>query len=397
MPKHRQSDSQYDVIIAGGAIIGSSCAWFLSRHPQFSGRILVVEKDPSYQQCSTTLSAASIRQQFSSAVNVSMSRYGFNFFKSIQTERKDEGGIGLVEGGYLLLAGDQGAAHLRHNFELQKKEGADIGLFEPSELAQRFPWMSVEGVALGSLGLSGEGWFDAYSVLRYFKQGAQANGVTFLKGEVAGLDVKGGLLRSVRLSDGSRYSCGNFVNACGTAAAAIAAMADIEVKIEPRKRCVFVIDCREAASLVDCPMVIDSSGVYFRPEGKCFISGVSPPKDQDPVCDDFNVDYALFDDIIWPALAERVPVFEAIKVVNAWAGHYAYNVFDQNMILGPHPSVGNFFFANGFSGRGVQQSPAVGRAISEYIICGSSRSLDLSELGFERIANNRPVIEESVY
>jgi len=112
--------------------------------------------------------------------------------------------------------------------------------------------------------------------------------------------------------------------------------------------------------------------------------------------EDFEVMHHEFEDDIWPTLAARVPAFEAIKVVNAWAGHYDYNTLDQNAIVGPHPQVTNFVLANGFSGHGLQQSPAIGRGIGELITYGSYRSLDLSPLGFERVVLGRPFLERSV-
>jgi FAD-dependent oxidoreductase domain-containing protein 1 len=387
----------YDVIIAGGAIIGSSSAWFLSRQAEFNGRVLVIEKDPSYRTCSTTLSISSIRQQFSSVVNIRISRFGFKFLQSIDKQGGRDGCIGLVEQGYLLLAGDGGAELLRRNVQLQRSEGADIGLFDLSELAKRYPWLSVEGVTMASFGLSGEGWFDAYSLMQYFRCGAREHGVTFIQGEVAGLDVKAGRVASVLLADGSRYGCGHFVNASGTGAANIAKMARINVRIEPRKRCVFVIDCRDSARVSDCPHLIDYTGVWVKPKGQYFITGTTPPEDRDPPCSDFDVDHYLFDEYVWPVLARRIPVFEAVKVVSAWAGHYAYNILDQNAIIGPHPLVRNFLFANGFSGHGVQQAPAVGRGISEYIVHGKYVTLDLSELGFDRILEGRAVLEKNVF
>ncbi len=102
----------FDVIIAGGAIIGSSSAWFLSQEAGFNGSVLVIEKDPTYQKCSTSLSISSIRQQFSSVVNIRMSQFGFEFLSSIDEQAGKDGGIGLVEKGYLLLAGDHDAAGL---------------------------------------------------------------------------------------------------------------------------------------------------------------------------------------------------------------------------------------------------------------------------------------------
>jgi FAD-dependent oxidoreductase domain-containing protein 1 len=387
----------FDVIIAGGAIIGSSCAWFLSEQAGFNGRVLVIEKDPAYRKCSTTLSISSIRQQFSTEVNIRISRFGFEFLKSIARQTGKSNGIGLVEKGYLLLADETGVQRLRQNVELQHSEGADIGLFEPAELSARFPWLNVEDVALASLGLSGEGWFDAYSLLQFFKRGAQGNGVTFVKGEVVGLDINSGRVAGVMLADGSRYGCGHFVNACGTGAANIAQMAGIEVPIEARKRCVFVIDCPEGEKVSSCPHLIDSTGVWVKPKGQYFITGTTPPTHRDHACTDFEVDHYLFDEYVWPLLARRIPVFEAIRVVGAWAGHYAYNLLDQNAIIGPHTEIKNFLFANGFSGHGVQQAPAVGRAISEHIVHGKYQSLDLSDLGFARISEGRALLEKNVF
>ena len=123
---------------------------------------------------------------------------------------------------------------------------------------------------------------------------------------------------------------------------------------------------------------------------------VSPPKEQDPPCEDLEEEYGLFDEVIWPTLAHRVPAFEAIKLVRAWAGHYDYNTFDQNAVLGAHPDLGGFYFCNGFSGHGIQQSPAAGRAVAELILHGKYQSLDLSRFGFERLAENRPVQEANV-
>ena len=143
-------------------------------------------------------------------------------------------------------------------------------------------------------------------------------------------------------------------------------------------------------------MLIDPSGLYVRPEGEFFITGIAPPKDRDPECWDFDVDHSLFDDIIWPGLYERCERFEAIKVINAWAGHYSYNLLDQNAILGRHTDVKNFIFANGFSGHGLQQSPAVGRGIAELIATNGYETLDLSVFGYERIRDNAPVLELNV-
>ena len=175
----------------------------------------------------------------------------------------------------------------------------------------------------------------------------------------------------------------------------VASLAGIhDLPVRSRKRLVFTFQCRE--EIPDCPLVVDPCGLYFRPEGDRFLCGISPPADQDPDCRDLHVDSRWFEDILWPALAHRVPAFDALRQRTAWSGHYAYNVRDQNAALGPHPEVGNFYFANGFSGHGLQQSPAVGRAICELIAFGAYRSLDLGRLGFDRFATGRLVRERNV-
>ena len=145
-----------------------------------------------------------------------------------------------------------------------------------------------------------------------------------------------------------------------------------------------------------CPLVVDPSGVYFRPEGSGYLCGVAPPEDRDPPSDDFEVDHALFDDIIWPALAARVPGFEALRVRSAWAGHYDVNTLDHNAIIGAHPQLDNLLFANGFSGHGLQHAPGVGRALAELVLHGGWRTLDLSRLGWARVLANEPLREANV-
>jgi len=390
------SNTPYDVIIVGGAAVGSAVAYFLTSHPGFDGRVLVVERDPAYATCSTTLSAASIRQQFSTPINIRMSQFGIEFLKSLPARFGPEADVSFRENGYLMLASVAGEAVLRQNFETQIALGANTGWLTPDDLTSRFPWLSTDGVKAGCLGLSDEGWFDSHTLLQTLKTQAVANGADYIDGNVASLEMSDGGVTGVELQDGRTFTCGHVVNAAGPNAAQIAAMAGLKIPVESRKRFVFVIDCREKAHITNCPLMIDPSGVYVRPEGEYFITGVSPTAEQDPECFDFDIDYSLFDAIIWPALAERVPAFEAIKVVNAWAGHYAYNTLDQNAIVGAHPDVSNFYFANGFSGHGLQQCPAVGRGIAELIVDGHFTTLDLSDLGYQRIALNQPLSEANV-
>lgn len=389
--------NSYDVVIVGGAVTGSSVAYFLSGPLGFEGSILVVERDPTYGEAATPRSAGGIRQQFSTPENIRMSIFGAAFVKSIGEHLSLDGepaDLPFVENGYLFLASDSGRPILEENHRIQTDLGADIAMLSPAELAARFPWLNVDDIAAGTLGLANEGWTDPYGLLQAFRRKARSQGVDYVKDEVVGLSRAGGHVTGLRLAEGGEIACGAVVNAAGFRAADVAAMAGLALPVRPRKRYVFVFDCR--APIERAPLLIDPSGVYFRPEGASYICGVSPPEDQDPDCLDFEIDYGLFEETIWPTLAARVPAFESIKLTRAWAGHYDYNCLDQNAIIGLHPEIANFYTAAGFSGHGLQQAPAVGRAIAELIAHGAFRSIDLSRFGWNRVLENAPILERNV-
>lgn len=386
-----------DVVIVGGAAVGSAAAFFLASQGDFQGRVLVLEQDFSYEKCATALSAASIRHQFSTPENIWLSQFGTHFLKHIDQYLAVEGevpDVGFQERGYLFLATEQGRGILESNHQVQRAEQVDVALLSPDALQARYPWLHVGDLAAGSLGLSGEGWLDAYGLMRGLRRKAISLGVQYRQQRVTGLRREGRRVQAVELADGSEVACGTVINAAGTGAVALARSAGIALPVESRKRSVFY--CTSSARLPGCPMVIDPSGAYFRPEGEGFICGIAPPEDQDPECHDFDVQHALFDEVLWPTLAARVPGFEALRVQRSWAGHYDMNTFDHNVILGPHPEVDNLLFANGFSGHGMQQSPAVGRALSELVTDGVYRTLDLQAFGWQRVLDQKPLREINV-
>jgi FAD-dependent oxidoreductase domain-containing protein 1 len=387
-----------DVVIIGGAIVGSAVATFLRRRPDWDGRVVVVERDPTFRTSSTTLSAASIRLQFSTPLNIEISRFGVEVIKHLDTwlgvAGQPEPEVDFVEGGYLFLATEAGLPILESNHAVQREHGVNVALLTPMELQERFPWMNVADLAGGSLGLADEGWFDAYALLQAFRRKARSLGVEEVAGEVVEVERDGGRATGVRLADGRRIAADWIVNAAGPRAGGVAAMAGLELPVSPRKRMVFHFDCR---TRVPSPLTIDTSGVYFRPEGPNYIAGASPHGEQpDPDTFDLEVDRSWFEEVVWPAMAHRVPAFEAIRLLDAWAGHYEVNTLDHNAVIGPHPDLPNFLFANGFSGHGLQQAPAAGRALSEWIANGDYETIDMRPLGYERIAANRPYRELNV-
>ena len=390
-----------DVVIVGGAAVGAATAHYLTADPAFTGRVVIVERDTTYATSATALSAASIRHQFSTPLNVALSQFGTQVLTRFATDF----GIdpGFHQGGYLFLAATPAQVDtLAANHAVQVGQGADVVLWSPADLSAAFPHLATDDILAASYGRSGEGWYDPVALMTGFRKSAQSRGAQVIRGEVTGLTRSGDRITHVHLADGSTIACGWVVNAAGCRGPRVAAMAGADIPVAPRKRTVFVFDCRESPEGTArvgggrLPLMIDPSGVWCRPEGRLWLAGSAPDPDPDADPDDLDPDHAQWEDTVWPALAARVPAFEAVKVIRAWAGQYDMNTLDANAILGAHDEVSNLILANGFSGHGLQQSPAVGRGLAEWIVHGRWVTLDLSPLGFARVRDGQPYLERAV-
>lgn len=387
-----------DIAIIGGGIMGSASAYALTELG-FSGSITVIEKDLSYAYTSTGRSCGGIRMQFSTPENIQMSQFTRELVRNLTETFGAGADIGFRDQGYLLLASETGRRVLLENAVVQRAAGAGTRILSPAELHTRFPWLETDGIAAGATGADGEeGWCDPSSLHGLFRVAARNRGVAYRKAAVTGLTRDTHAVRAIHLSDGGKLECASVINAAGAWSGDIARLAGIDLPVEPRKRYVYAFECRDAPpELHQAPLTVQPEGVYFRPEGRVFISGRSPDAEDEPEDLDLDsIDHGYFEDHIWPVLAQRIPAFEALKVVNSWAGYYDFNTFDHNAIIGPHPEVSNFYFINGFSGHGIQQAAAAGRAIAELIVQGGFRTLDLTRFGFSRIAANSPVLERNV-
>lgn len=382
------------VVIVGGGVMGAATACFLARDHGVA--VTVLERDPHHARASSALSASSIRQQFSQPANIALSQWSLDFLRRADSELAVEGeapALGLVEPGYLYLAADDDAAAvLRRNHAVQTAAGADIRLLGPAALSERFPWLAVHDLALGAWGARGEGWFDGPALHQAFRRKARACGAVFVAADAVGFDTAGDRVTAVRCADGTRHVADAVVLAAGAWSAPLAAALGLQIPVAPKKRDVFVID--SPAPLPGCPLVIDPSGVWFRPEGRGFLCG-APPRDGDPDEPPLEaIDHGLFDDVIWPALAARVPAFEALRVRSAWAGYYEMNAFDHNGLAGRIPGWANACTACGFSGHGMQQAPAVGHALAALLAGGDPGAIAALDPG--RIAAGRPLREANV-
>ncbi|WP_370168882.1 NAD(P)/FAD-dependent oxidoreductase [Sinorhizobium fredii] len=377
----------------GGAIVGSSIAYFL-RELGFSGSVTVVERDPTYQQSSTALSAAAIRTQFGTPVNIHMSLFGAAFLRTIIDRFGTDADIGFVERGYLILGGPETVNARQAGIGMQRREGADVAALSPNEAKARFPWLNVEDLGIATTAWRDEGWFDAWSLLSLMRGAARNSGVKYAKGHADHIDVTGGRVTGVKLSDGTSLAADWCINAAGAGSAAVVRGLGITLPVSARKRTVFSI--KAPLERAGFPMLFDTSGAWIRPEGEGFICGIAPADDPDAT-GDFEPAYELLEETLWPALAHRIPLLEQLRVERAWAGHYEVNTLDHNGVIGPHDEIPNLIFATGFSGHGVMHAPATGRGVAELITCGQYRTIDLSPLGFERIRSGMPLHETVVY
>jgi glycine/D-amino acid oxidase-like deaminating enzyme len=387
--------SAENIVIVGGAIMGSFSAWSL-RQGGFKGEITVVEKDASYQYSSTALSAASIRTQFGTPVNIAMSLFGAQMFRGIKTVFGDDADIGFQEKGYLILGGADQVAERLAAAEMQRSHGADIQVLLPDALAARFPGIDVDGVGIATFGAQHEGWFDAWSLLSLVRKAARQLGVRYVEAAVSGFDTQGDKVIGVRLSNGEKLACDHCVLAAGALSGRLVAPLGIQLPVIPKKRTVFSF--RTPFALKNFPMLFDTSGFWVRPEGNGYIGGIQPSAELDVDADgDFEPHHALMEDMFWPLLATRIPAMQELRLNRAWAGHYEVNTLDHNGVVGPHDGLGNLIFATGFSGHGVQHAPAVGRAVAELIMEGGFRSIDMTPLGWHRIRTSTPLVESIVY
>lgn len=398
--KNVPEKSSYDVVIIGGAIMGSSLAWWLAENAGFTGSVLVIERDPSYLWCSTAHTNSCIRQQFSTELNVQISQFTAAFIKNL---RANMGGdervpnLDIQNYGYLYLADtDAFADVLRANQKVQLAAGAETRLLTPDQIAADYPFYDLDGIVMGSINTKDEGYWDGGTLFEWFRRKAQAGGIEYVQGEAVSMTRAGGRIESVTLASGQTIACGQVVNAAGPRASRVAEMAGLHLPVEPRKRYTWIFTAETPLDR-ELPLTIDPSGVHVRQDGPTtYLAGSKG--DPDPAADpsDFHMDHGLWENHVWLILATRIPQFEAIRIVTEWTGHYAYNTLDQNAVLGPHPEVENFLFMNGFSGHGLQQSPAMGRGLAEWITHGAYRSLDLTPFSFDRVARGEAIVERAV-
>ncbi len=380
-----------DILIAGGGVIGSAAAYFLARSGR-GGRIVVVEPDPLYAFAATPRAAGGLRRLFSRPENIRMSQFGRDFYSAfashvaVDSEAPD---IGWDPAGYLFLVPPEGVDGLAQDARTQAALGVPVQMLDPAGVQARFPSLAVADIGAGALSPE-DGFLDPNAALQGFKRKARSLGVEYRTDRVADLALEAGAVRRVVLASGDTVAAGAVVVAAGTWSAEVAALAGIDLPVEPMRRFNHYFEC--ATPIEPLPFVKDLGGLGFRPVGAGYSGSVT---DHGVAAGhDWEVDHGYFEAVAWPALASRVPAFEVLKLRDSWVGHYDRNRLDGNMILGNWPGrADNLFVACGFSGHGLMHAPAVGRALAELVLDGRFATLDLSRMGTARVAAGEPYAE----
>jgi FAD-dependent oxidoreductase domain-containing protein 1 len=377
-------NGRHDVVVIGGGAVGCAAAYFLlAAAPGM--QVAIVEPDPAYEFASTPRASGGARRLFSCPENVLMSIFSIDFLRTLPE-------IGWRQGGYLFIVPDAGLQVLEANWRTQSALGARVELLDRAGLERRFPSMNASDLG-GGAHSPDDGWCDPYLLLQALRRGARALGASVVRDRVVGFERAGSRLRAARLESGASLAAEHFVNAAGAWAGVVGEAAGMPLPVAPLRRFEHYFETPHAVEPL--PYVKDLDRLAFRPEGRGYSGGVV--RSDAPRGFNFDVDHGYFETVVWPALAHRFPAFEAVRCKHTWSGLYDQCELDGNPVIGNWPGkVDNLYVAAGFSGHGMMHAPAAGRAISELILDGRFRTIDLARLGYARVVAKEPYPERGI-
>lgn len=384
--------TSYDIAIVGGGVMGSAAAYYLRRlQPELS--VAVLEKDPTYEYCSTLRSDGNLRIQFNLEENIRMSLYTMELLETFADDMEVDGwrpDPAARQQGNLFLVEEADLEVAQAGMATQLNLGCEVEWLDAATIADRYPDYRTEGVVGGVLGPR-DGSIDPHAVMHGFRRNAVRLGAEYVSHEVVAVDTASGRVSGIQLATGETVEASNVVICAGGWSTTLALTAGIGLPIEPIMRTVFVVDTE--VDTTGLPSIFLPGGAYVLPEGhRSFSMARSLPTD--PIGFDFKFSRSGFEEVVWSEVVRTLPVFDRLAVTGGWNGIYAVNTLDGNAILGEWPEIDGLFLATGFSGHGFQHSPAMGRYIAELIV-GVEPTLDLSRLGPGRIISGEPLFEHA--
>ena len=384
----------YDIVIIGGGIIGSSVAYHLARDGR-AGTIAVIERDITYSEAATPRGSGGIRQLFSLPENIEMARYGLDFYKKFDqtmSSKGDQISISFRRQGYLFVSDAGNEKVMEQNFHNQQKMGVKAQLLDKTNLEQLFPSIYNNDVKLAVYSPD-DAWIDAYSALNGFKSRARELGVTYVSEEISSANIQNKKIKSLKCAEGPTVRGEVFILATGAWSGEIAKYFDVNIPVEPMSRESYFFRCDK--EIEPLPFIKTETDLAFRPEGNGFTGGM--PDWSVKGGWNWELSPTRFEDTVWPSLAHRIPAMKTIKLERSWRGHYARNNLDYNAIIGPWAAnPHNLLIATGFSGHGIMHAPATGLAISELVLEGRYKTIDLTRFGTERVLAEKPYRESGI-
>ncbi len=389
-----------DVLIIGGGVMGCSTASHL-RRDGFAGRIIIIERDPTYRRASSALAMGGIRQQFGSAINIRLAQYSIEFYKAFDRELRTPDHAaqsGFEQRGYLFLVDGAHADRFERRYQAQRQLGAHVERLDMSQLRRLLPDVRLDDIEFGVFGPD-DGYAAPRAVLAGFRHMATSAGVEFIKAEVAAVRGANGRVDGVTLDDGQTISSRLIVNAAGPYAGRVAVLAGVDLPVVPVRQHLFRCALPRTWPY-RFPMVIDPTGVHWRHEDP------ADPSDRDRIIvaktkldeapgENFTCDDSRWHDDFRPPLVRRVPAFERVEVVEGWAGLYEMTP-DHNPIIGEHPDLSGFLLVNGFSGHGLMMAPAIGKMMSELIRLGRADTFDITPFALSRFRRGELFWDEAM-
>ncbi len=388
------------IAIVGGGVIGSSIAYHLVQDG-YPGRVVVVERDATYARASSFLAMGGIRQQFSSAVNIQLAQYGTRFYAAFDRTMRVPGHTPRADfrqRGYLFLVDEAASDRFSARLERQRRLGARVRRLELDDIRAMAPDLRLDDIRFGVFGPD-DGYGEPREVLAGFRAAADAAGVRYVTAEVVDLTQQAGRVSGVVLHEGERMAADIVVNAAGPFARRLAAMAGLDLPVQPVRQHLF--RCALPARLpYRLPMVVDPTGVHWRHDDTGNRGGpdrlvVARTKLDEPAGENFACDHARWESDFRPPLQARLPRLAPIELIEGWAGLYAMTP-DHNPLLGEHPAAPGLVLANGFSGHGLMIAPAIGKVLSELIRLGRTETVDVSCFAPDRFDRGAPAHDEAM-
>lgn len=380
------------IVIIGGGIMGSAIAYSLARAGVVA-EVTVVEPDPTYEFAATPRAVGGIRLQHAVPENVQMSLYGDTVYSDF--DRHVTGGAVSFDPqfhriGYLFLVqGAEAIAALEANARMQRDLGVEVDILDAPEMRRRYPSFTFAGSDVGALSPA-DGQIDPNAALMGYRRAAEGLGITYLKDRVVALDLAGNRVALARLESGAALPVEIVINAANCWAADVCAMAGVAVPIEPMRRQQFHFLSQDPVE--PFPALRHMRGFAVRRHAGVYLCGHT--NFTEPGGFNWHLQHEVFEDHLWPQLAEQCPAFETIKPRGGWVGHYDMNRLDGNPVIDWIEAVPNMLLCAGFSGHGLQHAPAVGRAVTELIVDGGFRSIDLSRFSWRRILEGTPIPDD---